>query len=89
MTVTPKQRLDHGNLFPFDAPDEWWNGSEPLRPHPGGDWAVRAARGVIADLQDRRGIKHELEDLDEDVRKNIVESLASIIRVAREDACST
>ena len=44
------------------------------------DWAQLAAQAVIADLQDRRGIKRGFEGVDEDVRIEIVQTLAAIIR---------
>lgn len=63
--------LKIGNLYPYD-------GAMNGRP----DWAVKAARGVIADLQDRRGTKKIFEKVDEDIRSEIVASLAEIIRLA-------
>lgn len=41
-----------------------------------------AAQAILADLCDRRGIKHELRETDSDVKEEIVTSLAAIIRVA-------
>lgn len=38
-----------------------------------------AALGVLADLHDRRGIRQELDEVDYDVRQEIVESLTGII----------
>ena len=86
MIVTDAEHtLKLGSDFPYDAPDSWWDSSAtsvtPVPPPPT-DWAHRAARGVIADLQDRRGIKQEFNDIDEETRKEIVESLAAIIRSA-------
>lgn len=79
--ATPKQQIRHGNEFPFDETDAWWDtdGKKPTKPK---DWAHAAARGVITSLQDRRGIKHELDqsNIDEETRKEIVEEIASIIR---------
>lgn len=75
--------LTHGNAFPFDATDKWWKriiDDVPLTPAT--DWAHYAARGVLADLTDRRGIKDGFNDLDEDVRIEIVQSLADVIRAA-------
>lgn len=48
------------------------------------DWAHRAARGVLDDLLDRRSIKNALDDdkINQDVRNEIVTSLAEIIRLA-------
>lgn len=43
-----------------------------------------AALGVLADLGDRKGIKWELEGVDLDVRKEIVASLAQIIKEAMQ-----
>lgn len=79
-----EKRLEHGARFPYDAPDSW-NEAYPSEPAPvASDWAQSAARGVLADLLDRRGIKQLLEDLDEDVRVEMVTSLAEIIRTASE-----
>jgi hypothetical protein len=85
--MSPREQIRHGNRFPFDAPDAWWedsgHGSKPKTPKPK-DWAHAAARGIIANLQDRGGIKHELEIqvIDEDTRKEIVEEMAAVIRAA-------
>lgn len=73
--------LRHGNRFPFDAPDSWWESTD--EPPAFDDWAHAAARGVLADLQDRRGIKDGFNRIDEDTRKQIVLDLAGIIRQAR------
>ena len=77
--MTTKQRLKHGNSFPLDAPDSWWESTGDNPPLPI-DKAHATARGVIAELQDRRGIKNGFDNLDEDIRKEIVEKLADIIR---------
>jgi len=80
-----KGHLQQGNEFPYDATDAWWeeSGDEPLPPPEPSDWAIAAARGVIHDLQDRRGIKDGFSRIDEGVRAGIVQDLASIIRQAR------
>lgn len=82
--MNTKISLDHGNEFPFDAPDTFWKSDEPTPVVPARDWARAAARGIIADLQDRRGIKHELStaNIDEETRIELTESLAAIIRAA-------
>lgn len=49
-----------------------------------GDWTYRAARGVLADLSDRRGVKNELEAIDDDLKRQIVIYAAGIIRAAFE-----
>lgn len=74
-------RLAHGAAYPYDASDEWWDG-DASNPPAADDWAHAAARGVLADLNDRRGIKHGFDDVDEGIRAEIVASLAAIIRVA-------
>lgn len=75
--------LKHGNEFPYDAPDDWGSGDWEARDRlPPKDWAHAAARGVIADLSDRHTIKRGFEGVDEWVRVEIVEALASIIRLA-------
>jgi hypothetical protein len=85
--MNAKKTIEHGSLFPFDATDKWWNDDhDKYTPFPG-DWSVIAARGVIADLRDRRDIKHTLQTdrIDEDVRAEIIQSLAEIIRLAQKE----
>lgn len=75
------------NQFPYDDLSRWEDGKYIDVPVvPPADWAHSAARGVIYDLGDRRGIKHALADVDVDVRQEIVATLAEIIRVAHETA---
>ncbi len=75
MTRTPQQiakhSLEHGQEFPYD-------GERPCV-----DWAHAAARGVLADFLDRRGIKWELQKVDDEVRVDIVDAIAAIIRAAK------
>lgn len=81
----PGKDLDFGARFPFDAPDSWFeDGYSHLPPPEAQDWAVFAARGVIENLRDRRSIKQGFNDIAEDVRLEIVTSLAAIIRRAQE-----
>lgn len=48
-------------------------------------WNFIAARAVIENLLDRRGIKWALEDVDDDeTRKEIIEALAEIIKEAKQ-----
>lgn len=49
---------------------------------PARDWAHIAARAVLADLNDRSGIKFAFDNIDEAVRVEIVETLAETIRYA-------
>lgn len=79
---TAKRSLDHGDRFPYDGGEEFWNADNDfVKPKPVRDKAHRTARGILADLCDRRGIKHELDEVDHDVRSELVEQLAEIIRV--------
>lgn len=74
----PQTSLSRGDDFPYEL-----NGGDNKTPP---DWAHRAARGVIADLQDRRGLKNELAAVHMDDRKEIVASLAAIIRTAHRES---
>lgn len=75
-----KITLELGNEFPYDAPDKWR--SDSGAPLPAVDQAHAAARGILHDLQDRKGIKNGFAGIDQDTRKEIVDSLAEIIRQA-------
>ena len=66
-----KHRLESGAKYPFDG------GKKAAK-----DWAHAAARGVLADLTDRRGVKQELNEIDSDIRKELVATVADIIREA-------
>ena len=80
--TTPAQRaLAHGADFPYDGGEEFWTKID-VPPPPAVDWAHRAARGVLADLTDRQGVKHELSAVDYDVREELTDSIAAIIREA-------
>ena len=72
--------FQRGNKYPYDAgslAESFESMNTPV------DWTVRAARGILADLCDRRGIKHGLQSVDEpDTRHGIVVALAEIIQVA-------
>lgn len=76
------KRLEQGARYPYDATDNWWKDAGVAAP-PAADWAHHAARGIMADLTDRRGIKYSFDNIDEDVRIEIVTSLAEIIRIAQ------
>lgn len=65
-----ERACDKGVDYPYD-------GHRPEK-----DWAHKAARGVLYDLSDRGGIKHGLRDVDREVREDIVDALADIIREA-------
>lgn len=83
----PAFLLKHGAEYPYDAPDSWWNqDGETREPPPPVDWAHRAARGILASMTDRCGIKHGFDDIDEDVRAEIVQAVAEVIRAAARGA---
>jgi len=77
--------LKHGLQYPYDAPDAWWEGDGNNPPAPD-DWAHAAVRGILADLNDRRGIKHGFANINEEIRIEIAQSLARIVRVAKDQA---
>ena len=84
--MSPKQAIIHGNAFPYDETDAWWNGGTYGRPpSPPKDWAHSAARGILEDLLLRQGIKHALRGVEDYTRKEIVRDLARIIRCAHEN----
>jgi hypothetical protein len=68
------RKLEHGAAFPYDGDSD--------NPTPATDWAHAAARGVLANLLDRGGVGNALEDLDEELRDEIVSELSLIIRLA-------
>ena len=70
-----------GQEYPYD--------SSPSGRSRKGDWAIKAARGVLSNLCDRRDIKRGFEGIDHAVRKEIVDSLAEIIRIAALDQAPT
>ncbi|MEZ0212500.1 MAG: hypothetical protein ACAH27_06050 [Xanthobacteraceae bacterium] len=73
--------LKKGENYPYDNPDER-DVDESTPPLPPVDWAHAAARGVVANLKDRRAIKWGFENVDEETRAEIITSLAAIIRLA-------
>ncbi|MGI8390247.1 hypothetical protein [Brucella anthropi] len=74
-----ERSLQTGSKYPYDATDrQRESGKMPKAKN----WAHAAARGVVADLTDRRAIKRGFEGIDEDVRYEIVRSIATIIEVA-------
>lgn len=67
-----------GNQYPYDMA-----GSGRFRKPK--DWAVVAARAVLSDLCDRGRIKHGFNNIDHCIRKEIVDDLAEIIRLAAKE----
>ncbi len=74
-----RRTMERGNEYPYDAPDGWCSDTPAPPPK---DWAHNAARCVIADLTDRRAIKRGFEEIDEETRVEIVDTMAGIIRAA-------
>lgn len=101
MPLTPEQMarraLQWGDKRPFDASQAWQDAFRKLdgtdqpapAPPPADDWAHRAARGIVAELQDDYGgdleMAFSLERVGEDGRKSIVDTMAVIIRQARRE----
>ncbi|WP_395697798.1 hypothetical protein [Methylocella sp.] len=75
-------RLRSGRRCPFDAPDAEPGNDDLVLPEPG-DWAVRAARGIIADFNDRGADMNDAfhpERVAEETRIEIVDVMAAIMR---------
>jgi len=81
--MTDKEIAEHtlsrAQQYPYDAS---WDREPGTEPPAARDWAHMAARGIMADLSDRGGIKHEIGAVDEDVRSDIVEMHRLIILTA-------
>lgn len=84
MSDTAKKLIEAAAEHPFDATDAWWQSADV--PPPARDWAHAAARGILLDLKGRSGVGNELDQLDEDTRVELVESVAEIIRAAHTPA---
>jgi hypothetical protein len=67
--MTPEKRLAFGIAHPYDEREAT-------------DAAHRAAQGVLSELTGRSGVGDELEQLDEDLRIEITDAVADIIRAA-------
>lgn len=80
-------RLNSGMRYPFDAEER--GADDPILPEPG-DWAMRAARGIIDDFDDRGAAMNEAfhpEKIELETRIEIIDVMAAIMREAlrRED----
>ncbi|WP_122423085.1 hypothetical protein [Pseudomonas viridiflava] len=78
--MSAKTSLEMGEKFPYDD----FTDDNSDTPSPAVDWAHAAARGVLADLEGRRGVGQELERVDDETRVELVQSVAEIIRVAHQ-----
>lgn len=81
--------LSHGNRYPYDANDHWWKFGK-VTGVPAtmltDDWALRAARGIMGNLMDRNVIGEAVRNqVDEEVRAEVIETMAGIIRAAKEE----
>lgn len=88
MDDSPDFYLSFGDRFPYDAGEDFWRGSSSSdgSSPPPIDWAHRAARGIMADLDDRKGISESFQEVDHETRADLVRSLAEIIRTAARAA---
>lgn len=68
-----KRLIEHGLEFPYVKVEN-------------PDAAQKTALGILADLTDRRGIRHELDAIDDDVKQEIFDTLTMIIRVGMAPA---
>ena len=78
--------LRQGEEYPYDASDAWNDTVDDAAAPPAEDWAHNAARGIIANLRDRRGIKRGFDNVDEDVRQDVVAAIRHIILLAHTPA---
>lgn len=86
-----RRMLGYGDDVPFDA--HYPGGGEDAVAPEIGDWAVRAARAIIAEYEDRGPeFNHAFhpERVAEDTRIEIIDVMAAIIREAlrQESECS-
>ena len=82
MSEEASRNLRQGVRYPYHRTAD----GEAYEPE---DWCERAALGILYDLGDRRGVKHELERIDADVRADLVRDLSDIIRTAHAEADRT
>lgn len=85
--MTDQMAIDNlyrASMWPYDATDAWIMRDDETPPPIAEKWSIAAARAIIYNLLDRRGIKQELQwhKVDEDVRKEIVNTIAAIIDMA-------
>jgi hypothetical protein len=79
--------IERGECFPFDGSDEFWSSDISVPPAPSRDWIHVAARGIMADVTDRRGIKQAFQVCDwlEADRVKLVNDLCEIIMAHMAD----
>ena len=85
MSNNAKRAIELGTQHPYDArDDEELNDNEPPTAAP--DWALAATHGILWDLRGRGGIGNALDEVDADIRAEITQTLADIIRTAHAAA---
>lgn len=67
--------IKHGNKFAYDLMHK----DEDCSTRVGTHWSIIAARGVLSNFKDRRGLRNELDNIDDDIREEMVLELAEII----------
>ena len=74
--------LRYGAQMPVDIDIPREMDPDDFKPPRCGDWALRAARGVVAEMQGRVGIKEVVAESDPEQIKDFLKVVAEIIRVA-------
>lgn len=77
--------LSYGENSPFDGRQIEIGGDFILPPEETGDWAMKAARGIIAELEGRGGVYSEAFHpgfVDDESRVEIVDVIAEVMRQA-------
>lgn len=74
-------RVERGANFPFDGSDEFWSTDATFQPDPARNWVHAAARGIMSDVRDRRGIKQSFQIFEwiEADRVRLISDLSAII----------
>lgn len=74
-------RVERGASFPFDGSDEFWSTDETFQADPARNWVHAAARGIMSDVRDRRGIKQSFQIFEwlEADRVKLISDLSGII----------
>jgi hypothetical protein len=75
-----REALRYGAQVPFDC--EITGDPDEFKPPRVKDWAVRAARGVCAELQGRAGMKEIMGNIYPTQARDLVQVIAAIIREA-------
>jgi len=78
-----KHRIESAKCYPYDGLCDEAGDLLPVRLATDPDYL--AARAIINDIQDRRSLKWEWSNVEHDVREEIVDTFAAIIRAARSE----